>query len=65
MADNTKVDSGMPRFSGVPSAIIEGGLLSNTCVARECFVNQNFSNKLQAFLVGYVNEIFSDYSIYK
>lgn len=65
MSDNNKVDSGMPRASGVPSAIIEEGLLSETCVARYCFVDQVFSNKLQAFLVGYVNESYSNYSIYK
>lgn len=60
-----KVDQGMPRNSGVPSAIIERGLLSDTSIARDCFVYQDFSNKLQAFLVGYVNEAFSNYSIYK
>lgn len=65
MSETNKVDSGMPRYSGVPSAIIERGLLSDTSVARVCFVDQMFSNKLQAFLVGYVNESFSNYNIYK
>lgn len=65
MSDSYKVDTGMPRNSGIPSAIIEEGLLSDTSIARDCFVYQDFSNKLQAFLVGYVNEVFSNYSIYK
>lgn len=65
MSETNKVDAGMPRGSGIPSAIIERGLLSDTCVARDCFVHQVFSNKLQAFLVGYVNQSYSNYSIYK
>jgi hypothetical protein len=65
MSNSNKTDEGMPRSSGIPSAIIEEGLLSDTSVARKCFVYQDFSNKLQAFLVGYVNEAFSNYSIYK
>jgi len=65
MSNVDRVDNGMPRNSGIPSAIIEGGLLSDTSVARDCFVYQDFSNKLQAFLVGYVNEALSNYSVYK
>lgn len=65
MNETAKVDSGLPRGSNIPSSIIEKGLLSETCLAKDCFVDQKFSNKLQAFLVGYVNTAFSNYSIYK
>jgi hypothetical protein len=65
MNGTEKVDSGLPRGSNIPSSIIEKGLLSKTCLARDCFVDQQFSNKLQAFLVGYVNAALSNYSIYK
>lgn len=61
----TPLDSGMPRSSGIPSNIIESNLLSTTSFADECFVGQQFSNKLQAFLIGYVNSIYSNYSVYK
>ncbi len=65
MSDTVKVDSGLPRGSNIPSSIIENNLLSETCLAKDCFVDQMFSNKLQAFLVGYVNTAYSNYSIYK
>jgi hypothetical protein len=65
MSDTIKVDSGLPRGSNIPSAIIENSLLSETSIAKDCFVNQQFSNKLQAYIVGYVNAIYSNYSVYK
>lgn len=65
MNDSVKVDSGLPRGSKLPSAIIENNVLSDTCLAKKCFVDQKFSNKLQAYLIGYVNTIYSNYSVYK
>lgn len=55
----------MPRSSPIPSAILESGLMSTTSKASDCFVNQKFSAKLQAFLIGYVSSIYSYYSVYK
>jgi hypothetical protein len=63
--EQTSVDSGIPRSSDIPSAIIDNGLLSETSLASDCFINQRFSNKLQAFLIGYVDSIYSNYSVYK
>lgn len=60
-----EVDSGLPRSSNIPSAIIDNELLSNTSAAAECFIDQRFSSKLQAYLIGYVNTIYSNYSVYK
>jgi len=51
----TPLDSGTPRSSSIPVNIVEANLLSSTSFADECFVQQQFSNKLQAFLIGYVN----------
>jgi hypothetical protein len=65
MSNDAKVDSGLPRSSNLPSAIIENDLLSETCLAKDCFTDQRFSNKLQAFMVGYVNSILSNYSVHK
>jgi hypothetical protein len=39
--------------------------MSRTSAAEDCFIGQQFSNKLQAFMVGYVNAVFSDYSIFE
>lgn len=62
---NAEIDSGIPRNSITPSAIINNNLLSPTSLASECFINQRFSSKLQIFLVGYVNSIYSQHSVYK
>lgn len=56
---------GMPRSSVIPTSIAQSGLMSTTSKASDCFINQKFSGKLQAFLIGYVNTIYSYYSVYK
>jgi hypothetical protein len=63
--EQKKVDSGMPRGSEIPSAIIDNKLMSDTSLAEDCFIKQRFSNKLQAYMIGYVNTIYSNYSVYK
>ncbi len=59
------VDSGLPRTVNIPSNIINNNLMSDTSVASDCFIRQKFSNKLQAYLIGYVNNIYSNYSVYE
>ena len=54
---------GADRVSVVPIKIREN--LSQTSSAGECFINQRFSNKLQAFMVGYVSAIASNRSIFE
>jgi hypothetical protein len=56
---------GLPRQVNIPSGIVNADLMSKTSKASDCFVKQKFSNKLQAFLIGYVNSIYSDYPVYK
>lgn len=53
----------MPRTSVIPGTIVEAGLISDTSKASDCFINQQFSGKLQAFLIGYVSGIYSYYSV--
>jgi hypothetical protein len=55
----------MPRTAQIPIGIAMSGLMSNTSSAASCFIDQQFSAKLQAFMIGYVNSIYSDYSVYK
>lgn len=72
MADYTNFDfstlgetvAGLPRSVNIPTGVVESGQMSTTSKASDCFVEQKFSSKLQAFLVGYVNSIYSDYSVY-
>lgn len=54
----------MPRSTLVPTGILQANLISPTSLASDCFVKQQFSAKLQGFLVGYVNSIYSNYSVY-
>lgn len=56
--------SGLPVIQAIPTNIAEGELLSKTSLAAECFINQRFSNKLQAFLISYVNNIQSTYPVF-
>lgn len=56
---------GMPRASAIPEALLASDLISPTSKAADCFVYQKFSAKLQAFLIGYTNSVYSYYSIYK
>jgi hypothetical protein len=55
--------AGTPAVQYVPTNIRDSGLLSDTSSAPECFINQRFSQKLQAFLVGYVSSVNSNYPI--
>lgn len=55
---------GLPRLNAIPSNILTQNLMSKTSVAAECFVNQRFSNKLQAYMIDYINKIYSNYSVY-
>jgi len=70
MADTTLTTNiGYPRpgETGVRTSLIPAGLakkISDTSMADECFVNQRFSSRLQAFLIGYNNSIYSEYSVY-
>lgn len=73
MADSTITNflnnSDYPRAgeTGVRSSMIPSGLakkISNTSQANECFVNQRFSGRMQAFLIGYNNSIYSEHSVY-
>lgn len=56
---------GLPRTSLVPTSIMEQNLLSPDSIAYNCFAKQKFSSKLQVFLIGYVNSVYSNYSVYK
>jgi hypothetical protein len=62
---NVPIQAGLPRTVNIPSAIINSDLISDTAIASECFIDQRFSNKLQAYLIGYVNSIYSNYSVFK
>ena len=53
---------GASRQSQIPLAF-DDILKSGTSNADECFINQRFSNKLQAYLIGYVGTITSGYGI--
>ena len=54
--------SGLPAVASIPTNIMNPGVLSS---APECFANQRFSNKLQAYLVSYVNSIASTHPIFE
>jgi len=55
---NSTTDS---RVSLIPTNMI--GQISETSYAPHCFINQRFSGRLQSFLIGYVNSVYSDYPI--
>lgn len=65
MATTFGTGSGLPRQVDIPSSIINSNLMSDTSLASDCFIKQKFSNKLQAYLIGYVNSIYSDYAVFK
>ena len=48
----------------LPESMMRQNLMSDTSDAASCFVDQRFSNKLQAFMVNYVIATSSFYSIY-
>lgn len=58
-------DGSSSRRVPIPVNILQSDQLSPTSLARDCFVNQQFSRKLQAYLVGYVNQIFSNYPVFR
>lgn len=71
MTTNITLDSGSnsayggsPQVSSIPSNLRANGVMSDTSSAPECFINQRFSAKLQAFLIGYVGSIYSNYPVY-
>jgi hypothetical protein len=53
---------GLPRSVNIPTNI--SSMLSGTSWADDCFVYQKFAEKLQAYLIGYVNAIYSDHNVY-
>lgn len=57
-----EVKGGLPRSVNVPTNITS--MLSGTSWASDCFVYQKFAEKLQAFLIGYVNAAYSDHNLY-
>lgn len=59
--DETAVD----QSSKIPTGIVSSGNLSTTSDALTCFREQQFSNKLQVFMVSYVMSISSFYAVYK
>jgi hypothetical protein len=56
--------SGLPVVQQIPTNIRTSGIMSDTSSAGECFINQRFSAKLQAFMISYVNSIASNYAVY-
>lgn len=52
------------RGSTIPTNIVSRNLLSPTADALTCFTQQQFSNKLQGYLVSYVFSVSGDYSVY-
>lgn len=53
-----------PRSLDIPTNMRHPGVMSDTSLAIECFVNQRFSAKLQAFLISYNNSIYSEHPVY-
>lgn len=60
----SETPGGMPRSVNIPSNIYQAGLMSGTSWADDCFIYQKFSDRLQAYMIGYVNAIYSDYPVY-
>lgn len=61
---NPSAFPGLPRYNLIPTNILQAQLMSGTSLATDCFAYQRFSGKLQAFMIGYVNQIYSNYPIY-
>jgi hypothetical protein len=64
-SNNANVLGGMPRSVNIPTNIWQNNLMSNTSWADDAFVGQKFSAQLQAYLIGYVNSLYSNYSVYQ
>lgn len=60
-----EIKGGLPRSVNIPTNIWQGGMMSDTSWADDCFVNQKFSAKLQAYMIGYANAVYSNYNIYQ
>lgn len=56
--------AGIPAVQTIPTNLREPGVMSNTSSAPECFINQRFSSKLQAFMISYASSVSSNYPIY-
>jgi hypothetical protein len=59
-----EVKGGLPRSVNIPTNIYQSGMLSDTSWADDCFVMQKFYDRLQAYMIGYVNSVYSNYSVY-
>jgi len=55
---------GSPQVVSIPSNLRAQNVMSDTSSAPECFINQRFSAKLQAFMIGYVGSTYSNYAVY-
>ena len=61
---NVNVDNQvLSRGNLIPTKIISAGLMSTTAEAADCFVNQQFSNVLQAYMINYVISVSGYYSV--
>lgn len=58
-------DTGVDQTSKLPTGVASSGNLSGTSDALTCFREQQFSQKLQVFLVSYVMSVSSPYAVYK
>lgn len=56
--------SGLPAVQSIPTNMMEAGIMADDSSAANCFTNQQFSQKLQAFMISYVNMTVSNYAIY-
>lgn len=65
MAEQYTTDSGVDQTSKIPTEIASSGNLSGTSDALTCFREQQFSQKLQIFLISYVMSVSSPYAVYK
>lgn len=65
MATPYTTDTGVDQTSKLPVQIVTSGNLSKTSDALTCFREQQFSQKLQIFLVSYVMSVSSPYAVYK
>lgn len=57
------IQSGSRGFN-IPTNIVSQKLMSETSDALTCFSQQQFSNKLQGYLINYVISVSSNYAVY-
>lgn len=65
MATQYTTGTGVDQTSKLPTGIASSGNLSGTSDALTCFREQQFSQKLQVFMVSYVMSVNSFYAVYK